>query len=200
MQALTGTLAEAGSESRRAGDQAGSALRALDERLAEGGQEIVDATEALAGETAALVQAAEMLRVRVSEGSDALQQKMSELLQRAQARIGEVIGRLGELQGAHEGVLAREVAHLESRRDELVEAVRQRLEERIAGPTAAAVDGVRGAFVAWGQDLQQCESRAQSAREAVAEGCEAVRGVTDPLRAAVDEVRAAAARVGLDFG
>lgn len=200
MESLTAALAEAGAEARQAEEQAASAVRALDGRLEAGGEDLSTATETVAGETAALVAAAESLQARVQEGSAALQQKMTELLERAQGRIGALIARLGELQGTHEGALGREASHLETRRDELLDQVRERLEERITDPTAAAVDAVRGAFVAWGQDLQQSEARAQAARAAVSEGCEAVRAVSDPLPAVVEQVKAAADKVGLNFG
>lgn len=200
METLTGALTDAAGQAAAAQEQAAAAVRGVDERLAAGGEELSSAMETVAGETDALVQAADALRARVAEGSEALQQKMGELLMRAQGRIGELASRLAELQGNHEDALGREAAHLETRRDELVEAVRSRIEEAIASPTAEAVDAVRAAFVAWGQDLQQCEARTHAAREAVAEGCDAVRTVADPLPAVVEQVKGAAERAGLAFG
>lgn len=200
MESLTASLTDAAGEAASAQEQATAGVHAVDERLATGGEALQSATETVAGETDALVQAADALRARVAEGSDALQQKMGELLMRAQGRIGELMSRLAELQGNHEDALGREAAHLETRRDELVQAVRSRIEDGIARPTAEAVDTVRAAFVAWGQDLQQCEARTHAAREAVAEGCDAVRTVSDPLPAVVEQVKGAAERAGLNFG
>ncbi|HET8647723.1 MAG TPA: hypothetical protein VFO85_19650, partial [Vicinamibacteria bacterium] len=89
--------------------------------------------------------------------------------------------------------------HIEARGTDLVDKVRERLEQDVQERLGAAVETAGQALEVLGQALRGAAARTGAVRETVEAGLSAVEEAMEPLPGGIDQVKQAARQVGLEF-
>jgi hypothetical protein len=88
---------------------------------------------------------------------------------------------------------------LSTGKQQLLEAVRERLETELGQATAAAVQGVEDSLALLGQTASRAQQVASAAREGLESRFEALNEAMEPMPAAIDSVKQAAQEAGLPW-
>jgi chromosome segregation ATPase len=195
--ALQSELVHAGDRTHAAHEEARSALHGLGEQARSSRTELDEAIHQM---TAAIASAQEAVRegqTQIAEGVSALSQAMSQLLGEVHSRLEETKKHLGELHLEQDRVVNDALSDLEKQqRDPLQQELTQRVNE-LEKPLEHELDGVAGALKEMGEQVQKLHTDCSTRREELEQQFAAVADRIPPLHSAVEQVKGAAAEVGI---
>jgi chromosome segregation ATPase len=195
--ALQSELVHAGDRAHAAHEEARSALHGLGEQAHSSQTELDGAVHQM---TAAIASAQEAVRegqAQVAEGVSALSQTMSRLLGEAHTRVQQTRARLDELHSEQERAVNDALSELEGQRGQLEQELTRRVESELEQPLDHELEAVAGALVEMGQHVLKLHADCSARRENLEQQFAAVADRIPPLQSGVEQVKGAAAEVGI---
>lgn len=192
MERLGGLLTETGDASRAAEERVASAGDAVGDAIDGGSQELGSALEQATAEASGLAALADEVREGIGGAAQSLRTEMNRLLAEGQGRIEETLGRIAALKTAHDGVLARELDHLDAKKSEVLDLLEGSLKNEVEAVVGAAVETVIDALTALGSRLQGAKDRAADVRGELEGSFAALESAIEPFPGYIDSVKAGA--------
>jgi uncharacterized phage infection (PIP) family protein YhgE len=193
---LQSELVHAGDRTHAAHEEARSALHGLGEQARSSQTELDGAVHEM---TAAIASAQEAVRegqAQVAEGVAALIQTMSRLVGEAHSRMEKTRTLLGELHSEQDRVVNEALSNLEKHRGPLQDELTRRVKE-LEQPLDHELESVGGTVKDMDQQVQKLHADCRARREDLEQQFAAVADRIPPLHCGVEQVKGAAAEVGI---
>jgi ABC-type transporter Mla subunit MlaD len=197
IQALETHLGDGGQRTQSARDDAARAIDELKAEVHEGQTGLEGALHAATAAVDAVGGELEEAQGVLADAAAQLNATMAELLERARTRLGGTHDRLKGLQAELEASVTGAVSELASRKEQLLEDVRERLQDEVRQRLDAGLDTVAESLGQLGDAVAEATRTCQQDREEVEQRFEALRQRMPPLQDAVVCVKQAAEQVGV---
>jgi uncharacterized phage infection (PIP) family protein YhgE len=194
---LQSELVHAGDRTHGAHEEARSTLHGLGEQARASQTELDGAVHEMTAAIASAQEAAREGQAQVAEGVSALSEAMSRLLGEAHTRVQQTRTRLDELHSEQDRVVNDALSELEGRRGQVEQELTRRVESELEQPLDHELEGVAGALVEMGQQVLKLHADCSARREDLEQQFAAVADRIPPLQSAVEQVKGAAAELGI---
>jgi chromosome segregation ATPase len=196
---LEGALAELATRTATGAAEAAQQIATLAQGGGAGGRELQAAHEAAALEAEALRGAVGETETALAQAVSGLGERLRALAMQATGRSAQLLEKLSELQSLHEGEVPAAAGRLGSGQRELLDGVRERIEQGVQQLVAASalvpIEGL-GRLATAGEEAA---ARCRDGRETVEALFGRLRETVRPLPQAIDSVKEAAVKVGLGW-
>ena len=199
MEDLSSQLVDAGSRTESAQEDAAGAVKDLGERMRSGQGDLDEAV----GDVEA---AADALKGALAEGAEAVSEavaelsgKMTTLLEDATGRLGDAQSRLQQMRSSHEPNVEEGLSDMTSRKDGIFQRLQERVQEELRAALDDALGEITSALGELGDVVLQVQESCHTGREALQEQIVQLEERIPPLQGGVEQVKQAAAQVGVDW-
>jgi hypothetical protein len=199
LEELRQELDQAASSARSSAAECGDAVAEVDRAADRGRDELSDALDAAESHVEALREAVRSAQEAVKQGTAALREQMRGLLEQGRREVENTEQTLRTSLGGLQSHLAEEKGRLEQGTQDLLEALRQRVDAEVKARIAEAVDAVLGGLSQLGQTLAAAEADAHREGEEVEAWVQDLGEAMEPFPAAIESVREAARQVNLPW-
>jgi chaperonin cofactor prefoldin len=196
---LESHLTEGGSSARAAEGDAKQALTSLAGAIHSGQAELEGALKAVSDEAQALEHAVEETQTAVGSELTGLRDRMKNHLEEARGRVAHTLDKLRELRTTHEARIRETAADLASRKDHLIEELRQQAETDLKQRIETATARVMESLDRLSHAATEARACSQRAREDVHTEFEELKQAMPPLERALESVKQAANEVGINW-
>jgi uncharacterized phage infection (PIP) family protein YhgE len=194
---LQSELVHAGDRTHVAHEEARSALQELGEQARSGRTELDGAVHDMTAAIASAQEAIQEGQLQVAQGVTALSQTMSRLLGEAHSRLEKTRARLDELHSEQEKAVNDALSELEGQRGQLEQELTGRVQSELEQPLEHELEGLAGVLGETGQRVQKLHADCTARREDLEQQFAAVADRIPPLQSGVEQVKGAAAEVGI---
>jgi chromosome segregation ATPase len=197
--ALESHLGQGAERTRAAHEEGRAALDKLGEGLATGCTTLEGAVDAVTAAVGHAQEAVTDARSQVAEGVAVLGDSLSRLLADARSRLDHTVAALDELRSEQEGVVRDVRADLEDGGGQMEQQIGARLQEGLANALSPELDALVGILDTTGQQVAQLEADGRTRRDQLDPQLAAVGERIEPLQTGVEQVKQAAARLGISW-
>jgi hypothetical protein len=176
-----------------------AALDSVESNASAGQEKLATAVEAVGTACESLRGAATEARSSVDAGLGGLRDTMNDLLERARARVGEVMSEVSGLVSAHESVMDEQGGTLRDGVDAVLTDMRSRIESELGARLEASAAAVVDALGELERQVAEASERSREGREAAEPQFGVASESVDPLQTAIEHVRSAAEQMGLSW-
>ncbi|HXB56633.1 MAG TPA: hypothetical protein VN461_17830 [Vicinamibacteria bacterium] len=198
-KSLESHLGEGGSRTRAAEGESKQALAALAGAIHSGQAELDGALKTVSEEAQALEHTVEEVQTAVASELSGLRDRMKSHLEEARGRVAQTLDKLRELRTAHEGSVRETAADLASKKDHLIEELRQQAEADLRPRIETATSRVMESLGRVSHAAAEARASSERAREEVHAQFEELKQAMPPLARALESVKQAANEVGLNW-
>ena len=128
-----------------------------------------------------------------------LRDTMNQVVEDATAKLDETREWLHEFQDQHEHALSEQAEAWSTGSQELADALKQALENDLDQRIAPAAESVEGLFQALASEMKEASAETEKQTGRLGELLDALQQAMDPLPGAVEAVKDAAQKVGIDW-